>query len=264
MSTDLVGSGQDLKEFFVRRLNDCQRFGWRNLPTGDDFSAQFLIIHKNNYNMNKMETVYLHGFATTPEIWYRQVSGVALRLDFTDLERSACQVVAALSGPVNLIGWSMGGMVALQVAAKVPDQVHRLMLVSTTPKFLQSEDWPYGVSATLLRRLEKRIEREGIGAFHQLIFNDLEQLGLAELSAGQAKRELAELARVDLRPLLGRISQPTLIVQGDKDEITLPGAAQYLQKNILGSRLEVFAGVGHVPFLERALEFNKLLKDFIQ
>jgi pimeloyl-[acyl-carrier protein] methyl ester esterase len=141
-------------------------------------------------------------------------------------------------------------MVAMLVAARFPEAVSRLVLVSTTPKFVASDDFPAGLPLVLLRRLEKRIKIEGITAFHRLVFPGGQQTGLADLSIDRALQELAALEKVDLRPLLPLIKAPTVIIHGDRDEICLPAAAEYLQKNIRGSELVLLPAVGHAPLAE--------------
>jgi pimeloyl-[acyl-carrier protein] methyl ester esterase len=196
--------------------------------------------------------LFLHGFATTPAIW----PDGGPELHFDDLPREAEQVASGIGigrgrgRRMRLIGWSMGGMIAIMVAAKYPEKVSELVLVSTTPKFIASPDFPFGLPLALLRRLEKRIKSEGIKAFHSLVFPDGHSAGLADLTVEQALRELAALEKVDLRSLLGEIKAPTLIIHGDQDEICLPGAAAYLQSKIAGSKLVILPGVKHAPLCE--------------
>ena len=202
--------------------------------------------------------IFLHGFATTPEIWPEG----GPRLSFDDLEKTA-EGLGSRLGPGNiLIGWSMGGMVAMMVAAKYPEKVAKLVLVSTTTKFVASPDFPHGLSPALLRSLRKRIKKEGIKAFHSLVFKNMSRVGLADLTTEQAERELAELEKVDLRPWLKDIRVPTLIIHGEKDDICLPSAAQYLNDKIEGSELVMLSGVGHAPMVEAPEVFNSLLKNY--
>jgi len=73
---------------------------------------------------------------------------------------------------------------------------------------------------------------------------------------------LIELIRSDLRAALPDISIPVLLVHGGADHICLPGAAIYMHDNLPNSRLEIFPGIGHAPFLTRPSEVNALLTDF--
>ena len=72
----------------------------------------------------------------------------------------------------------------------------------------------------------------------------------ADLAAGQAW-EGGLYQSVDLRPLLGRITSPTLIVAGELDFICGPAQAQPIAAAVTGSRLVMLAGCGHIPGFRR-------------
>jgi pimeloyl-[acyl-carrier protein] methyl ester esterase len=58
--------------------------------------------------------------------------------------------LASVSERYSLLGWSLGGQIALDLAAAMPGQVERLALVATTPRFAASADWPYGMPPSSL------------------------------------------------------------------------------------------------------------------
>ncbi|MGH8208389.1 MAG: alpha/beta fold hydrolase, partial [Steroidobacteraceae bacterium] len=72
----------------------------------------------------------------------------------------AWQVHAALasrSDRYSLLGWSLGGQIALDLAAAMPGSLERLVLVATTPRFAASADWPHGMPATALEKLATQL-----------------------------------------------------------------------------------------------------------
>ncbi len=210
-----------------------------------------------------MPLVYLHGFATTPGIWYQQRPDSAPHLDFSDLGAESARLASILDPGSVLIGWSMGGMVAIKTAALAPEKIGGLVLVSSTPKFIKCADYGCGLEESLLRRLRKRIKAEGISAFHELVFGKYRPAGLASLPAEQAEKELNELARADLRSLLTSISVPTLILHGTEDDICPPSAGRYLQSRIRGSQITLLQGIKHAPMIEAPVLFNNQLQSFI-
>jgi len=222
-----------------------------------------LINSHQSYTINFMKTVYLHGFAAGPGIWDGQKPGFTPQIDFSDLEAESHRLSSAIGPETILIGWSMGGMVALKTALLSPGKVKALVLVSTTPKFVSSPDYPYGLPLALLRNLKKKIKLNGVKAFHSLAFKDLPVPGLIDTPIEQAEKELAELEKVDLRELLAKIEAPTLIIHGNKDQIVPVKSAEYLAKNISGSELHIYDKVGHAPFLERSKQFNQCIRNFI-
>ncbi|MBN3033739.1 MAG: alpha/beta fold hydrolase [Candidatus Saganbacteria bacterium] len=201
--------------------------------------------------------LFLHGFGATPELWPEG----GPQLHFDDLEREAEKIGRGIrrGRRMRVVGWSMGGMVAQLIAAKYPEKVSELVLISTAPKFIASDDFPYGLPMVLLKRLEQRIKREGIKAFHSLVFPGGHEAGLADLTVAEAEKELKALEKVDLRQNLSKIKAPTLIIHGERDEICLPGAAAYMNQAIAGSELVMLPGVGHAPMVEAPERFKEAL-----
>ena len=68
-------------------------------------------------------------------------------------------VVAALDDtfepagpPLTIVGWSLGGLVAMRWALARPDRVRRLVLVATSPRFVARDDWPHAMAPETLDR----------------------------------------------------------------------------------------------------------------
>jgi proline iminopeptidase len=85
----------------------------------------------------------------------------------------------------------------------------------------------------------------------------------ANLAAGQAW-EAGLYQSVDLRPLLGRISCPTLIVAGELDFICGPAQAQPIAAGITGSQLIMLPGCGHIPSIEKPGEYRHAVVEFLR
>ncbi|HUA88396.1 MAG TPA: alpha/beta fold hydrolase, partial [Steroidobacteraceae bacterium] len=67
------------------------------------------------------------------------------------------ETLAPLTERYALMGWSLGGQYALDLAAAMPAGIERLVLVSTTARFLAAPGWPYGTAPVLLEKLAARI-----------------------------------------------------------------------------------------------------------
>ncbi len=179
---------------------------------------------------------------------------------------------------VNLLGWSLGGQLALQFATEYPARVKRLILLSSTPRFCAAEDWTAGLSQGELRSLRRGLKNRYLatmGEFFDLQFegeclsNDRRRqiLQFAVRPIGppdpaDALATLEILGREDLRPLLKDIQQQTLVVHGEADRIIPPAAGEYLAKTMRNSRLISLPGIGHAPFLSRPERLAQLLKEF--
>lgn len=184
-----------------------------------------------------------------------------------------------------VVGNSMGGEIAAELAISFPQRVDSLVLVSAAG--LSTAGVPAIRRALpLLRRLERPLA-EGISRLasdsaHAARRPGLRRIGLrvvaehpeqlppalaAELMAGAGKGgfvpALQALQDHELRSRLGRIACRTLIVWGEHDRLVPVADAATFASLIEGSRTVVMRDTGHVPMLERPDAFNALLTDFL-
>jgi pimeloyl-[acyl-carrier protein] methyl ester esterase len=172
------------------------------------------------------------------------------------------------SRPLHVLGWSLGGLVALSWALAHPERIARLALVSATPRFVQGDDWPHAMARETLRRFGDELAvayRPTLQRFVTLQVQGSEagRTVLAGLRArlferGEPDRTmLADALKVletaDLRGGLQRLRAPTLVVHGDRDALVPPEAGRWLAQSIPGARAVVIEGAAHAPFLSHPL-----------
>jgi pimeloyl-[acyl-carrier protein] methyl ester esterase len=195
-------------------------------------------------------------------------------------EQLRCWMIQLAIPPAALLGWSLGGQLALEMALEFPDQVQSLLLVSTTPRFCQSPDWPHGLPPTQLRLLERNLERayeKTLGDFFQLQFEQesvsrerfREILQFAVRTSPQpelktARETLAVLGATDLRSCLAAVRQPTQIFHGQIDRIIPLGAGRFMAEQIPGADLCELIGIGHAPFLSVPQQLASQWELFLQ
>ena len=195
-----------------------------------------------------------------------------------DLAMLADVVADQVAAPAMWIGWSLGGMVALSVAARHGARVHKLVLVGATPRFVQEPDWPHAMKpevlaqfalelgadfrATLQRFLSLQV---GVDAAGRALLRTLrsEMFRHGEPAATALAAGLAILRDADLRPLLPRITCPVQIIHGARDRLTPLAAAEYLATHLPHACLARVAHAGHAPFLSHPQAFRELLLDFL-
>ena len=199
--------------------------------------------------------------------------GVSSRLDFRSFTEDLVDLFEALDlSRVVLIGWSMGAQIALQASAALSCRLAGLVLVSATPSFIATDDFPYGLArneANGMRLKIQRSTRRALDGFHTRLFakGELESDSLAaeikQLLAAIPSPDTAAvldaldaLARTDMSRLLATISVPTLVVNGGLDRICLPQASSYLKEHIPDAVQTVFQDSGHAPFLACSDLFN--------
>jgi len=187
--------------------------------------------------------------------------------DFADVSIEALgdDVVALCKhlalGDVVLNGWSLGGAVVVDAAAKLGAALRGLVLtVGATPRYTQADGFPHGgraedVAATVAALRAGRIAfLKGLyfgGVFAVDVGDDVKQRcwQIALEASPGADASLGALARLDQRKTLSAIAAPALVVVGARDGVVPPGigrAAAALLPNATLRELDC----GHAPFLE--------------
>ncbi len=177
-----------------------------------------------------------------------------------------------------LLGWSLGGQVAMRVALEHPHKVSRLVLLATTPRFVAAPDWPHAMAredldafgaalladprATLLRFLS--LQTRGMEG-QKAMLQQLRQTMLAAPVPARAALEagLAILRDSDLREVAGQLRQPTLVVHGALDTLSAPGAGAWLAAALPDARHVELARAGHAPQLSHAVEVAAAIREFV-
>jgi pimeloyl-[acyl-carrier protein] methyl ester esterase len=187
--------------------------------------------------------------------------------------------LASVSNRYSLLGWSLGGQIALDLAAAMPGQIDKLVLVAATPRFAHSADWPYGMQPAVIAKLATQLRqnyRQTVRDFLELQVRGsvegssvLEQLRHALFVHGEAQPEALEaglntLATSDLRPTLPHVKLPTLVIAGQHDRITAPAASQVLAQALPNARYVEMRRAAHAPFLSHRKEFAALVDKFLR
>lgn len=239
--------------------------------------------------------VFLHGFPHDRTLWSAQLAALARQArcvapDLAGFGESAplppgtasmdayADDVARLLDHLaidraTVCGLSMGGYVAFAFLRRHADRVEGLVLSDTRAG---ADD---DAGRARRRELVALARREGAAAVTEAMLpgmlgkstrarapqaeERLRAMGAAASVDGLVAALQAMMARPDSTPTLPAVRVPTLVVVGDEDALTPPKQAEMLRDGIAGSRLEVIAGAGHVPCLERPAAFNLVLGEFM-
>jgi 2-succinyl-6-hydroxy-2,4-cyclohexadiene-1-carboxylate synthase len=244
--------------------------------------------------------VFLHGFTGSGGFWSPIADRLAPRhcvlpdlpghgrtaaplpAELWDLDRTATALADALErigvGPCDLVGYSMGGRLALHLALQDGSRFRRLALVGASPGLDSAKEREQRVEAD--EELCRLLEIEGIEAFVSRwealpLFATQRELPSEQRDAMHAmrleqdSRALAAALRAfgvglqrPLGPALGRLQMPVLLVAGGRDSKYCQVIEQ-MRERIPGARAEIVAESGHAVSLERPEEFTALLASFL-
>jgi pimeloyl-[acyl-carrier protein] methyl ester esterase len=194
------------------------------------------------------------------------------------LPQVAESLAAVIPDNSVVVGWSLGGMVAMQLAVDFPDQVDKLALVATSPQFFVSDDWPYAMDTTILENFANELSTsyretilqflaiQALGSDHareeiRLLRDKVFQNG--EPSERALEAGLRILRCANLRKLARDIPCPTLIVRGEKDRLVPAPAGKALARIVPKARLCTIKGASHAPFISHLQTFLEVLTPFI-
>jgi pimeloyl-ACP methyl ester carboxylesterase len=245
--------------------------------------------------------VLLHGYALNGAMWEFQKpvfskTHSVIAVDLRGFGQSSCGkgwsdsimaedtigMIRSLNlSDVAILGFSMSGPAAFQVAHEMPDIVTKLIMVSS---ILPSSGRPRAKKETELQRQEQDILRlRGVNTWaaeigllsgplvdnifrrnpqsrpvwERMISRHNPDYLLCMMTARQETP-----SAVNWRARLNEIRQPTLIIAGAQDS-QFSDSARYLHRNIADSRLEIISGAGHMVNLEAPEEFKKSILYFL-
>lgn len=239
------------------------------------------------------DLVLVHGWGLHGGIWAQLPQRLALRFRVTvvdlpghgrsplaarmDIDGIADELAALVEQPALWLGWSLGGLIALTLAARRPQQVQGLVLVDTTPKFVQDGNWAHGMAAEVFAEFARGLEHDyratllrflslqaGAGEAGRALIRQLrsKMFRYGEPQPAALRAGLAILRDTDLRAVLAGIHAPALVLHGSHDRLTPPAAGEYLAARLPRARYRMLRGAGHAPFLADPETFVAAIEAF--
>jgi len=228
------------------------RWGWE--PVADRLAERFAVVLLDNRGIGASDA------PPGPYTVSDMAGDVLAVLDDAGLERA------------HVIGTSLGGMVAQELALSAADRVEKLVLVCTTPGGANAAPMP----EQTVRLLAEAPSLEPLVALRRFVVNALapdppgelverilaHRLATAQPLAAWSAQAAAGMS-FDAWDRLGGLQAPTLIVHGTVDVVVDPGNAALLAERIPGARVERFEGCGHLLFWEQPARFVKVVGEFL-
>lgn len=256
----------------------------------------------------KIPVVLLHGWGLNSAVWQPLIEH--LPTEFTDVFfiitidlpgfglnvdknispysiANICQHIAnTVTQPAIYLGWSLGGLVATEMALCYPEKVLALITVASSPRFVEEVVeqgsarrgvWP-GIRAKVLEAFHQQLQvdtkktisgflkiqamgsphiRQNIKEISQLIF----QHKMASQSTLDKSLKLLEIS--DYRGQIQNINQPFFRLYGSADNLIPKAVIEQINKLAPKSEQHVFKQASHAPFISHADEFREVLSKWL-
>lgn len=250
-------------------------------------------------NEEASDIVLLHGWGMNSLVWDEIIPELLMKhrvtiIDLPGLGRSPVpagdydldyltqHVVSVAPEKAIWMGWSLGGLIAMNLAIKHPERVSALIAVASTPSFIARNDeageWLYAMpekimngfidifsedaEGTLIRFLA--LQCKGSPSIRQDIRTLKEMVYFYGLPAPQALREGLKILRdADLRKEVKNILCPSFFVLGRHDNLVPVGLSIDIQKVMPDAEIAIIEEASHVPMISSPETFSSAVKDYL-
>lgn len=195
------------------------------------------------------------------------------------LHALADEVAQVIPGVSDVLGWSLGGLVAQRIALNQPDRIRRLVLVGSTPCFVNKAGWDAGISPNNFETFADNVNSDYKATILQFLTLQCMKADDARSTLKQLRssfetrptptqatlqRALQILLDADLRDEVANIRKPTLLIHGDRDTLAPVQAAHWMMQQLPQGFLRVMSGSAHAPFLSHSAQFIAALNQFLE
>jgi malonyl-CoA O-methyltransferase len=238
----------------------------------------------------QQELVLLHGWGCNREVWRPLLVLLRPWANITLLDLPGCapgvdsgkaqELSEALSGILDssperavYVGWSLGGQLAFELAARNPERVVAVVTICSNPKFVAADDWP-GMGADAFREFLAGVQTDPVAALKRFdtlqvtgssqprqLLRELQNLRRPDASAGLLVG-LGWLASLDQRESLSALTQPQLHLLAERDTLVPSVIGRSIAAQI-ARQVKVLPGCSHLAPMEAPAEVAQEIRQFL-
>lgn len=172
--------------------------------------------------------------------------------------------IPAIRDGAGWLGWSLGGLIALQAAVAGAGPMRWLTLLAASPSFVERPHWPHGMDETVFRTFADDLAQnheQTLARFMALevhgardakaLLRRLRAIAASRPAPGRAALDqgLEVLLTTDLTRALGNVDCPTAVIGGRRDRLVSPGAIEATAEAMDQAGAHLIPGAGHAPHL---------------
>jgi len=259
-------------------------------------------------NTQAIPLVFLHGWGLNSAIWQPMIE--SLPAEFSDVFHiitidlpgfglnvhqnmspyslaNICEHIAnTVEQPAIYVGWSLGGLVATEMALKYSEKVLGLITVASTPRFTEQRSTETNIEELIWPGIKPRV----LSAFHQQLQVDAEKtingfLKLQAMGSPHVRQDIKQISQLvfqydmankstldeslklletsDYRVQLKEVHQPFLRLYGSADSLVPKSVVDQVAQLAEGSEQHIFERASHAPFISHLDDFTKVLMNWL-
>ncbi|WP_086930399.1 malonyl-ACP O-methyltransferase BioC [Agarilytica rhodophyticola] len=256
-----------------------------------DINIQYISGQSNN--LFPVPLVFIHGWGNDSRAWKPLLGGLQQQRDVYlidlpgfgtnkhspnfSLDDFLTQLKALVPDKFHLIGWSLGGMIATQLAAQLTERVCSLTTIASNAKFTVAKDWPIACDVNIYEAFYEgfqlqaqqtlqrfaQLQAKGDGFRKQVVkyIRDTQPLPDADTTE-QWLHALTWLNSIDNRNTLKQLALPHLAIFGENDTLVPSAVAQTFFNQGLNAENLVLENTAHAPHISQADKVAGVLREF--
>ncbi|BBP44798.1 pimeloyl-[acyl-carrier protein] methyl ester esterase [Thiosulfatimonas sediminis] len=249
---------------------------------------------------NRPKLTFIHGWGAQNSVWQdwaQQTLGAYFELHLIELpgfgqsnavasqanDQMLAQtwvdaILEAMPQKSHLLGWSLGGLLAQQIAIQQPERVQSLICLASTPRFTQNDDWKWAVSPKLMADFMRSVQADSAATLKS--FWTLQMQG-SEIPRQQIKQfvqrmqdyqlptlsgltqGLRLLKYFDFREQANELPMPVLWLLGEHDPLIPQAFIAEFSTIQRQAQVKILAGAAHTPFASHPQQTADAIRHFL-
>ncbi len=187
------------------------------------------------------------------------------------------RLLRGIEGRFMILGWSLGGLMALEMARRAPERVPGVMLIAANPCFIKRCGWPHALEADVFESFAQNIAaaparalkrfavlQASNGAHRAEVIKALQAAALWKVPQSHVLlATLRLLSKSDMRDALKGLNCPVAFVLGEQDPLVPVAIRNELTALAPRLRCSVVAGAAHAPFLSHPMQIAAYVREFL-